>query len=171
LVVNSLEWRDQNTVLSDVITMRRTPAPCTATSPCPTIINDMAVVNLSLLLRDPGAPGAPSSPSGLNQITINRYRVTYRRTDGHNTPGVDVPYDFDSALTVTVPASGNAEAAFEIVRHSAKEESPLAALRYTNDTISVISQVTFYGRDQVGNEVSASANIGINFGDFADVAN
>ena len=171
LVVNSLEWRDQNTVLSDVITMRRQPAPCTAASPCPTVLNDMAVVNLSLLLRDPGVPGSPSSPSGLNQITINRYRVTYRRADNHNTPGVDVPYDFDSALTVTVPPNGIAEAEFEIVRHSAKEESPLAALKYTGDIISTIAEVTFYGRDQVGNEVSASANIGINFGDFADVAN
>jgi hypothetical protein len=171
LVVNSVEWNDQNTVLADVITLRRTPAPCTATSPCPTVVNDMAVVNLSLLLRDPGAVASPSSPSGLNQVTVNRYRVQYRRADGHNVPGVDVPYDFDSAFTVTVPATGNAEAAFEIVRHSAKEEAPLAALRFNDDIISTIAEVTFYGRDQAGNEVSASASIGINFGNFADSAN
>jgi hypothetical protein len=107
----------------------------------------------------------------LNQVTVNRYRVQYRRADGHNVPGVDVPYDFDSAFTVTVPATGNAEAAFEIVRHSAKEEAPLAALRFNDDIISTIAEVTFYGRDQAGNEVSASASIGINFGNFADSAN
>jgi hypothetical protein len=72
---------------------------------------------------------------------------------------------------VTVPATGNAEAAFEIVRHSAKEEAPLAALRFNDDIISTIAEVTFYGRDQAGNEVSASASIGINFGNFADSAN
>lgn len=171
LVVNSVEWNDQNTVLADVITLRRTPAPCTATAPCPTVVNDMAVVNFSLLLRDPGEVASPSSPSGLNQVTVNRYRVQYRRADGHNVPGVDVPYDFDSAFTVTVPATGNAEAAFEIVRHSAKEEAPLAALRFNDDIISTIAEVTFYGRDQAGNEVSASASIGIKFGNFADSAN
>jgi hypothetical protein len=172
LVVNSLEVNDeQSTLLSDVIRLVRQPAPCSPTSPCPSVFNDSAVVNLSIILRDPGTPGSPSSPSTLNQVTINRYRVTYRRADGHNTPGVDVPYDFDSALTVTVPPSGDVEVAFQIVRHSAKEEAPLAALRYTDDIISTIGEVTFYGRDQAGNDVSASARIGIDFGDFADSNN
>ena len=171
LVVNSLEANDQNTLISDVIRLVRQPAPCSAASPCPSVFNDMAVVSLSLQLRDLGIPGSPSAPSGLNQVTITRYRVKYRRADNHNDPGVDVPYDFDSALTVTVPPTGIVEAAFQIVRHSAKEEAPLAALRYTDDIISTIAEVTFYGRDQVGNEVSASASIGIDFGDFADSNN
>ena len=168
LVVNSLEVGEQNTLLSDVIRLVRQPAPCSPTSPCPSVFNDMATVSLSIQFRD---AATASSPTLVNQVTINRYRVTYRRADNHNNPGVDVPYDFDSALTMTVPASGNAEAAFQIVRHSAKEESPLAALRFTDDIISTIAQVTFYGRDQTGNEVSASANIGIDFGDFADATN
>ena len=169
LVINDLEvGQDQNTLLSDVIVMRRQPAPCTATSPCPTVVNDMAVVEFSLVLRDPGSVGSPSSPSALNQITVQRYRVQYRRADGHNIPGVDVPYDFDSALTATVPATGTIEAAFQIVRHSAKEEAPLAGLRFSGDLISTIAEVTFYGRDQTGNDVSASGFIGVDFGDFAD---
>jgi hypothetical protein len=171
LVINDLTWRDQGTVLSDVITLVRQPAPCTPTSPCPTVLNDMAVVELTLIMRDPGTPGAPSAPSLLNQVTINRYRVRFRRADGHNTPGVDLPYDFDSAFTLTVPATGTVEGAFQIVRHSAKEEAPLAALRFSGDIISTIAEVTFYGHDQAGNEVSASANIGIDFGDFADANN
>jgi hypothetical protein len=168
LLVERLEVDDQNTLLSDVIRLVRQPAPCTPTSPCPSVFNDMAVVQLSLQLRDIGTPGSPSSPSSMNQVTINRYRVKYRRADNHNDPGVDVPYDFDSALTITVPMTGSAEAAFQIVRHSAKEEAPLAALRFTDDIISTIAEVTFYGHDQAGNEVSASASIGIDFGDFAD---
>jgi hypothetical protein len=94
--------------------------------------------------------------------------VKYRRADGHNVPGVDVPYDFDSALTMTVPATGVGEAAFQIVRHSAKEEAPLRALRFSNDIISTIAEVTFYGRDQAGNEISATGYMGVDFGDFAD---
>jgi hypothetical protein len=168
LIVSSLEVNEQNTLLSDVIRLVRQPAPCSAQSPCPSVFNDMATVSLTLQFRD---AATSISPTLVNQVTINRYRVKYRRADNHNNPGVDVPYDFDSALTVTVPASGNAEAAFQIVRHSAKEEAPLAALRYTDDIISTIAEVTFYGRDQAGNDVSASASIGIDFGDFADAAN
>jgi hypothetical protein len=165
LVVNSLEVDDQNTLLSDVIRMVTQPAPCSATSPCPSVFNDMATVTLSIQFRD---AATSTSPTLVNQVTINRYRVTYRRADNNNKPGFDVPYDFDSALTMTVPVSGSAAAAFQIVRHSAKEEAPLAALRFSDDIISTIAEVTFYGRDQAGNEVSASANIGIDFGDFAD---
>jgi hypothetical protein len=59
-----------------------------------------------------------------------------------------------------------------LVRHVAKEESPLVQLKFysgnTPPVISTISDVTFYGRDQVGNEVSVTGSILIDFGDFAD---
>jgi hypothetical protein len=170
LIINNLEVNeDQNTLLSDVVRLVREPAPCSTSSPCPTILNDMATVNLAVILRDPGNdPSTPVAPSQLNRVTINRYRVRYRRADGHNVPGIDVPYDFDSAFTLTVPVDGTVEGAFQLVRHSAKEEAPLAGLRNSGDIISTIADVTFYGRDQAGNEISASANIGIDFGDFAD---
>ena len=50
--------------------------------------------------------------------------MRYIRADGRNTPGVDVPYGFDGALTATV--SGSTTVGFELVRHIAKEEAPLA---------------------------------------------
>ena len=168
LVVSNLESKEQNTLLSDVIRMVTSPAPCTTTSPCASVFNDMATVELTLLLRDPGSPASPSSPSLLNQVTVERYRVKFRRADGHNVPGVDVPYDFDSAFTMTVPANGIGEGTFQIVRHSAKEEAPLRSLRFSNDIISTIAEVTFFGRDQAGNEISATSFMGVDFGDFAD---
>ena len=168
LVVSNLESKEQNTLLSDVIRMVTSPAPCTTTSPWASVFNDMATVELTLLLRDPGSPAAPSSPSLLNQVTIERYRVKFRRADGHNVPGVDVPYDFDSAFTMTVPATGVGEGTFQIVRHSAKEEAPLRSLRFSGDIISTIAEVTFFGRDQAGNEISATSFMGVDFGDFAD---
>jgi hypothetical protein len=168
LVIGNLESDDQHTLLSDVIQMITSPDPCTTSSPCPSVFNDMATVQLTLMLRDPGSPVSPSSPSLLNQVTVNRYRVKFRRADGHNVPGVDVPYDFDSALTMTVPATGVAEAAFQIVRHSAKEEAPLRSLRFSKDIISTIAEVTFYGRDQAGNDISVTGYMGVDFGDFAD---
>jgi hypothetical protein len=79
-----------------------------------------------------------------------------------------VPYSFDAAATITVPSNGAATVGFEIVRHVAKEESPLIQLRTSATIINTITEVTFYGRDQVGNEVSATATIQINFGNFGD---
>jgi hypothetical protein len=80
---------------------------------------------------------------------------------------VDVPYSFDSGLTLTVGESAEATV-FQIVRHSAKEEAPLKALSFNRDIISTIATVTFFGRDQAGNDVSTTATMGIDFGDFAD---
>jgi hypothetical protein len=168
LVINALQVGDNSTLLSDVIRRATTPAPCSPASPCFSTFNDMATAEVEILLRDPGVPGSPSSPTAINQVTITRYRVKYRRADGHNIPGVDVPYDFDSAVTATVPPSGSTEFAFQIVRHAAKEEAPLASLRFSGDIISTIAEVTFYGRDQAGNDVSVTGYMGVDFGDFAD---
>ena len=156
------------TLRSDVITLRTAPAPCSATSPCPGIFNDIGSITMSLVLKDPGIPGTPSAPSALNQVTFTRYRVVYRRTDGRNTPGVDVPHPFDSGLTFTVPEQGQVTADFDIVRHAAKQEAPLAALATNPTIISTVADVSFFGRDQAGNDVSATASIGISFGNFGD---
>jgi len=133
----------------------------------PTLFNDLGRVTLSLVMKDPGLT-TPSAPSALNQVTITRYRVTYRRTDGRNTPGVDVPYPFDSGVTFTVPSEGIVTGGFQIVRFTAKQEAPLATLANNPDIIATIAEVTFYGADQAGNEVSATGRIGIDFGNFAD---
>ena len=155
-------------LLSDVRVLKTSPAPCSDVSPCPTIFNDVAEVQMSLIAKDPGVPGIASNPSNLNQVTINHYRVEFRRTDGRNTPGVDVPFPFESAMTFTVLSDGVASMGFEIVRHVAKEEAPLKALAVNGNIISTIARVTFYGRDQAGNDVSVTADVGVDFGDFAD---
>jgi hypothetical protein len=143
------------TLMSDVLTQNA-------------ILNDFARITMQLTLRDPGVPGLSASPTPLNQVTFTRYRVQYTRADGRNVPGVDVPHPFDSAVTVTVPADGPVSVGFELVRHAAKLESPLIALRDGGDFINTITTVTFYGKDQAGNDVTVSGNIGVNFGNFAD---
>jgi hypothetical protein len=104
-----------------------------------------------------------------NSITFNRYLVTFRRSDGRNTPGVDVPFPFDSALTFTVtPGSQGSTASFELIRHTAKFEAPLLGLRNSFGIVATVADVTFFGRDQAGREVSATGSIGVQFGNFAD---
>lgn len=152
------------TLVSDVLTLVTSPAPCSTDSPCPTIFNDGGEVTMSLALKDPGQPGSPAEPTPLNSVTFTRYRVEYRRTDGRNVPGVDVPFPIDSALTFTVPPTGTASAGFELVRHTQKQEAPLLALRTNGAIISTIAEVSFFGRDQVGHDVIVRGSLGINFG-------
>jgi len=134
-----------------------------------TVYEDLARVTLSLALKNIGPPGAPTSPTSNNFITVNRYTVNFRRTDGRNTPGVDVPYPFEGAGTVTV-TSTEATLPFVLVRAQSKVESPLKDLRAggASRVISTIADITFYGRDQVGNDVSVNAAISVNFADWGD---
>ena len=132
----------------------------------PTVYSDVGRVAFLLGLKDPGSPGLPTISGQNNAITVNRYRVRYIRSDGRNTPGVDVPHPFDGAFTVTVQAP--IEGVFTLVRVQAKAEAPLAALANNFLTISTIAEVTFYGRDQTGREVTTVANIGVHFSNWAD---
>ena len=155
---------------SDVLVLVTSGGTCSIQNPCPTVYGDSGQAVLSLALKDVGTPSSPATPTSNNTVTVNRVHVEYRRTDGRNAPGVDVPYPFDGAATVTVPTGGGTVTmSFELVRVIAKEESPLVQLVNAPGIISTIAYVTFYGTDQVGNAVSATGTIQVDFADFGDV--
>jgi hypothetical protein len=154
-------------LLSDVIINLTSPDPCSSTAPCPTVFNDTGTAVLRAPLKDIGAT-APLAATTNNEVTINRVHIDYVRADGRNTPGVDVPFAFDGAATGTIPAGGTLSLSFELVRHAAKEESPLVQLRTASNVITTIGKVTFYGVDRVGNNVSVTGQIAIEFGNFGD---
>jgi hypothetical protein len=165
LIVNTLEGASGAepdkfglTLFSDVVTVKDDVA---------SVFADNGKVTFTLAMKDPGSATSPSAPTSANFITITRYHVQYFRADGRNTPGTDVPFAFDGGLGLTVSADG-ATGTFELVRHIAKQESPLAALVSNGVIIGTIAEVTFYGHDQTGREVSASARMTIDFGNFAD---
>ena len=54
------------------------------------------------------------------------------------------------------------------MRQAAKLEQPLVQLRQNSTVISAIADVTFFGADQVGNELSVTGSVLINFGNFSD---
>ena len=128
------------------------------------VFADRGEVTLSLQMKDPNGLG----PSPVNAITITQYRVEYFRSDGRNTPGVDVPHSFDGAITFTLEGSFTAQ--FILVRNQAKQEAPLRALRFGGAArmISAIAKVTFYGHDQSGRGVSVSGNITVDFADWGE---
>lgn len=130
------------------------------------IWEDNGRVVLTVALKDITSPTGPTTN---NFITINRYHVTFRRSDGRNTQGVDVPYAFDGAITFTVTAS-QTTGVFTLVRPQAKLEAPLRSLRGLGGAllISTLADVTFYGFDQTGTEVSVTGTMSVNFADWAD---
>jgi hypothetical protein len=153
---------------SDVLTLITSGGSCSQTSPCPTIFNDVGQASFRLVLKDIGSPASPNAPTTNNEVTLTRYHVSYRRADGLNTQGVDVPYGFDGAATVTVPQSGSVTMTFELVRNVAKAEAPLAQLVTNRSVITTIADVTFFGRDRVGNDVNVTGSIQVDFGNFGD---
>ncbi len=130
---------------------------------------DPGRVQMRILLKDLGVPGITVGPSLLNQVTITRYRVVFRRSDGRETPGVDVPHPFDGGVTATVTDSG-VTFDFTLVRVQAKLEPPLKALQNLGGAIviSTLAEVTFFGKDQAGNDVSGTGVIDVHFADWAD---
>lgn len=148
----------QGTLFSDVLTV---------VDDVPSIYADPGVATFRLGLKDPGTAATPLEPTQSQFITLNRYTVRFTRTDGRNTQGVDVPYGFEGAATGTVAGDGGS-ISFELVRHTAKKEAPLLALQSSPVTISTIAEVTFYGRDQNGREVSVVGRISVDFGNFGD---
>lgn len=130
---------------------------------------DAAQVTLRLVPKDPGAAAGPVAPSGAYFATVDRYRVRYVRSDGLDTPGIDVPHAWDGALGLT--ASFAAETVeIVLVRASAKLDPPLITLRRGGGdvVINATAYVTFYGRDHGGARVEAVSAIGIGFADWSD---
>src|SRR6266513_1986668 len=124
---------------------------------------DSGQASMHLALKN---PSAQTTPSQFNAITIDRVHIEYVRADGRGTPGVDVPYAWDGAVTATVSSSSSTQVSFELVRITSKEESPLIQLRNSSQFITVIAHVTFYGHDQTGNAATVTGSIQIDFGNF-----
>ena len=144
-----------STLSSDVLTL------VPAKTGSPTIFGDNGQAVLQLQMKD-----VLNDPTPVNAITLTQYHVKYIRADGRNVQGVDVPYEFDGGLGVTV--SGTATVSFSLVRVQAKSEAPLAALANNFQVISTIAEVTFYGHDQNGRDVSVSGRLNVDFSDWGD---
>ena len=164
LILNGATDEEGSTLMSDVQTLVETQVNG-QTVKVPTIFNDIATVTLGVVSKDP-----TQVPTAINAVTVNRYRITFKRSDGRNTPGVDVPFGWDGGLATTITAGSQGEVSFELVRHSTKSEPPLRQLSGNGGVqfIYTVAEITFFGRDQNGNEVSVTANVDVAFSDFGD---
>lgn len=131
----------------------------------PTALDDIGVAALRVDQKNTAAVLTP-----LNSVTITRYHVEYKRADGRNKPGVDVPYGYDGGASVSINPNGVANVTFQLVRQQANLETPLKNLASLGGLgfLSTIAEVTFYGRDGNGNEVSVTGYMDVMFADFGD---
>jgi hypothetical protein len=131
------------------------------------IIADTAVATLRARLLDPGSLYGPSQ---YNDITLDRYVVSYTRSDGQNSEGVDVPYAFEGYLNLSLTVDTAVDVSFIIVREVAKMEPPLVNLQNNRDlgVLQVHAKVQFYGHDLTGNVVTASGYLDIFFANYAN---
>jgi hypothetical protein len=129
------------------------------------VFNDSVEISLRADAKNTTLP-----TTSLNDVTMTRYRVVYRRSDGRNNQGSDVPYSFEGGLSTTVPAGNTGAVVFNLVRHQAKLEPPLRNMRGLGGLaiLTTVAEITLWGRDQNGNELMVQGFIDVTFADFPD---
>ena len=124
------------------------------------IVNCPVPVTIAVTVKNPNNPGSP-----VENVVLQRYDVSFQRSDGRGVEGVDVPYRFSGALTATVPRGEEATVVVDVVRQQAKLEPPLSNI--TNlQIVEMTANITFYGQTVSRQSVSASGSAAIRFADY-----
>lgn len=132
-----------------------------------TIYADIASATVRASYLDP----APIlKPSPYSDVILDRYIVSYSRSDGRSRQGIDVPYSFEGALTQVIKVGATATFSFIIVRDVSKMEPPLVGLAtgIGEGVIEMTAKVEFYGHDLTDNKVTATGYLAIFFANYAD---
>jgi hypothetical protein len=139
------------------------------------VINDDVVVSVNAFRKN-NNPDLGTSP--VEHIYLKQYRVRFFRTDGRNAEGVDVPYSISGPLANlrfhTPGPGGDGEVELlvpiTIVRQQAKLEPPLINLRTlgTSLIITMIAEVTVFAQTVQGENLQASGQLQVTFGNFPD---
>ncbi len=102
-------------------------------------------------------------------LVVTRYQVSYYRSDGRGAQGVDVPYTISGNLAAEVTYRNTANVSIEVVRRQAKLEPPLTGLIGGNpQVVTMFATISVQGVTNVGDAVSASGQLQIDFADYAD---
>jgi hypothetical protein len=129
------------------------------------------IVNCQVDVAVSARPKNPNGPVGVAEdVRMTRYSVSYRRSDGRGTQGLDVPYTISGNLTALVAAGGTAAAVtlpIDLVRHQAKLEPPLSNI-VGLQVVTMFADITVSGQTVSGKSVTASGSAQVTFADFAD---
>jgi hypothetical protein len=127
-----------------------------------TIVNCLAEVAVSARPKNPLVTVTP-----VQDVRLNRYEVSYRRSDGRAIEGVDVPYTISGNMTLTVAAGGDTTTfPVDLVRHQAKLLPPLSNITGLQ-IVTMFADVTLSGATISGSNVSAQGSVQVTFADYA----
>lgn len=143
-----------------------------------TILDDSISVDLTAVLKAAIATDPNVVTPDLQNIALDRYEVTFTRTDG----GTAVPPGFTRGVSglvrLSVPQATDATVLtvpIVLVPSTIKAQPPISylispgsepATNFTN--IQVNARVQFFGHTLAGHPVTVVGNIGINFANFGD---
>jgi len=126
----------------------------------------------------PKNPNFGNLPQVAMAVVLERYEVSYYRSDGRGVEGVDVPYRISGNfnLTIDVANAGTVDVPVRVVRAQAKLEPPLINLWGESPgelggsafIVTTFARITLHGRTVAGQAVEASGTLQINFADFPD---
>jgi hypothetical protein len=126
-----------------------------------TIINCDVEVGVQLRSKNPEDPG-----TAVEDVTISRYEIRYRRSDGRGQEGVDVPFTVSGNMAFQVTVNGEGTFSIRLVRHAAKIVPPLSNISGL-EIVTMIADVTLYGETVARQGVSATGSVQIDFADYA----
>jgi hypothetical protein len=162
LIINSLTGNDlkgaagSTTVFSDVLNAG-------------SVVNDSAVAEVNAQIYD---PAKTADISYFNNVVVDQIDVEFKRTDGRNVEGVDVPYRFTQPMNWVIAVNTPGKIPFVLIRHVAKLEAPLLALREVPSqtfVLQLVAKVTVHGKDLGGHRVApVSGYLTVWCANFAD---
>ncbi len=126
------------------------------------IKNCLTSVDLTAIMKNPAVVGTP-----LDNVTLQRYDVSFVRSDGRGVEGIDVPYRFSAPMTALIEPASTATVTIDLVRQQAKVEPPLSNITGL-DIVEMTANVTFYGETVSRQAVSATGSADIRFADYVN---
>ena len=155
-------------LLSDVLTIVTSPAPCTATAPCPTVFNDTGQRHAAARRRrtSTGGPTAPTIEQRGDDHPLPRGLSPGRRPQhAGRRRAVRLRRRRRPARSRRRHARRSASSSCGTSRRRSRRS---CSWSNSPTIITTIADVTFYGQDQVGNDISATGSIHVDFGNFGD---
>lgn len=130
----------------------------------------LGTVNLRIVLLQPQNDAAHPVNNNLNDVKLDRYQVSYQRTDG----GMLVPPAFVRSTAQVITAGGGSQSLSDFVAFetNAFNQAPFAALLPQNGAkdpetglgfVKLNIILTVYGQTLAGDRVQGSATFPINF--------
>lgn len=127
--------------------------------------SDFVQVTFQAALLD---PNPILGVSQFSNIMLERYVVTYTRSDGATGEGTEVPYHFEGNLATLLEVGSSVTVPIMIVRDIAKTQAPLDALIGSANVLECVARIDFYGHDLRKRAVTQTGYITVRFADYID---